>query len=71
MSLPPEEQADDAQTPEDPVQESQQPELGEPENESGTEIPNLPPPPLFTVGPLSEEPEEGTLQHPPAGEDLP
>ncbi|MBA2642295.1 MAG: hypothetical protein H0U82_05150 [Actinobacteria bacterium] len=69
MSLPPEERADDGQTPEDPVKESQQ--LGEPENESDIEIANLPPPPLVTVGPLSEEPEEGTLQHPPAGEDLP
>lgn len=71
MSLPPEEQADDAQTAEDAEPESQRPELGEPENESGIEIANLPPPPLVTVGPLSEEPEEGTLQHPPAGEDLP
>lgn len=75
MSLPPEEQADDAQIPEDRVQESheesQPPEQGEPENDPGIEIANLPPPPLVTVGPLSQEPEEGTLQHPPAGEDLP
>lgn len=71
MSLRPEEQADDTQTAEDPEQESQRPELGEPENDAGIEIANLPPPPLVTVGPLSEEPEEGTLQRPPAGEDLP
>jgi hypothetical protein len=71
MSLPPYEQADDAQPPEDPAQESQQPELGEPESDPGVEVANLPPPPLVTVGPLSKEPEEGTLQHPPAGEDLP